>query len=59
MRVNEWESRQALKFTGLLFVIPLTVSSIVRWVLIDPGFELLQKNNPSVFALTGRPDTLA
>jgi len=54
MRVNEWETRQAAKFAALLFVVPFIVSSSVRWLMIDPGFELLLENNPSVFALSDR-----
>lgn len=53
MRANEWESRQAVKFAGILFLIPFIFSSSVRWLFIDPGFEILQENNPTVFALSG------
>ncbi|KAK9815440.1 hypothetical protein WJX72_003688 [[Myrmecia] bisecta] len=51
---NQWESREALKFAGVLLVVPLVVGYAASNLLAAPYFQLVTTANPAAFALTDK-----
>lgn len=48
---NQYESREALKYAGILFIIPFSVAFVVSNLVAKPLWAYAEKINPEAFAL--------
>ncbi|KAK9868997.1 hypothetical protein WJX84_006948 [Apatococcus fuscideae] len=52
--LNQWESRQSLKFSAILIVVPLIIGYVISRSLAEPTFVLMERFNPEFFELSDR-----
>jgi hypothetical protein len=48
---NQYESREALKYAGILFIIPFSVAFVVSNLIAKPLWAYAEQINPEAFAL--------
>lgn len=49
---NQYESREALKFAGILIAVPLTVGFLISRLVAEPLWQYAERLNPQAFALS-------
>ena len=49
---NQYESREALKFAGILIAVPLAIGLVVSRLVAQPLWQYAERINPDAFALS-------